>query len=207
MLDGYVSEKEQLAVMRKWWRENGKFLMIAIAIGLAIGFGWRYWRTFSMRRAENASVVYQSVLQADSQNKIATVQGGVTILMNDFSSSPYASLAALLSAKKAVAQNALSAALTKLQWVIKNSDQKSLKQIARINAARILLSQKNTAAAINELKIVNDKSFLPLIHWVKGDIEAQLGNAVAAKHEYTEAKTALAEFPPANDLLKQQLAQ
>ncbi len=207
MLDGYVSEKEQLESIQKWWRENGKFLMIAIIIGLAIGFGWRYWRTLSMHRAENASVVYQSVLQADSQNKITTAQGGATILMNDFSSSPYASLSALLFAKEAVAQNALPTALTKLQWVIKNSDQKSLKQIARIDAARILLSQKNTTAAMNELKIVDDKSFLPLVNWVKGDIETQLGNAVAAKQDYLAAKKALAEFPPANDLLKQQLAQ
>ena len=207
MLDGYVSEKEQIESIRKWWTENGKFIAIAIIIGLAIGFGWRYFHTFEKRRAENAAMVYQSVTQADAQGDITTAQGGAKVLMDQFLGSPYASLAALLSAKESVAQNQLPAALTQLQWVIKNSNQKRLQQVARIYAARILLAQHNSVAAMNELKIVNDKSFEPLINWVKGDIDAQNGDATKARAHYADAKSALAEFPPAVDFLDKQIAQ
>lgn len=207
MLDGYVSEKEQIESIKKWWQENGKFLLIAIVIGLAIGWGWRYWHTFQKTRAENAAMIYQSILQADSQNKIETVQGGVKILMEDFSSSPYASLAALLYAKEAVAKNQLPDALQKLQWVIKESNEKRLKQLARIYAARVLLAQNNSAAAMNELKIVDDANFDPLINWVKGDIYVKEGNAKKAQEYYTEAKNALAGFSPAVDFMDKQIAQ
>ena len=207
MLDGYVSEKEQIESIRKWWNENGKYIAIAVVIGLAIGFGWRYWHKLETRRAENASVIYQTILQADTQNNFTTVQGGAKILMNDFTSSPYASLAALLLAKENVVQNKLSDALTQLHWVIHNGSEKRLKQIARLNTARILLSQNNPQAAASELKIVDDKNFEPLINWVQGDIETQKGNTTKAQAHYQKAKNGLAGYPPATDLLNQLLAQ
>ncbi|OGT45604.1 MAG: hypothetical protein A3E82_08895, partial [Gammaproteobacteria bacterium RIFCSPHIGHO2_12_FULL_38_11] len=177
MLDGYVSEKEQIESIRKWWRENGKFLIIAIVIGLGIGFGWRYWHAVQVRHELKASMIYQSILQADADNKVSTVQGGATLLMRDYSASPYAALSALLFAKVAVAQNDLPAALSNLQWVIDHSNQKRLQQIARLNSARILLSQGKAADALMQLKTVSDKSFMPAIDWVKGDIDKQEGNA------------------------------
>ncbi|MCX7126172.1 MAG: tetratricopeptide repeat protein, partial [Gammaproteobacteria bacterium] len=201
------SEKEQIESVRKWWRENGKFLVIAIALGLAIGFGWRHWQAFQKNRTENASMIYQSVLVADSKNNTTTAQGGAVILMKEFSSTPYATLGALVFAKEAVAQNDLPAALSKLQWVIDHGDQKKLQQIARINSARILLSQGKTVDALTQLKVVNDKNFDPAIDWVKGDVYKQEGNTAKAKEYYTKAKTALTDFPPAANLLNLQLAQ
>ncbi|MCX7120486.1 MAG: tetratricopeptide repeat protein [Gammaproteobacteria bacterium] len=206
MLDGYVSEKEQIESIRKWWRANGKFLIIAIILGLGIGFAFRYWHTLKIRRETQASAIYQSVLDADTQNKITTAQGGAEILIKEFSSSPYAALGALLFAKEAVAQNNLPAALVKLQWVIDHADQKRLQQIARLNSARILLSQGKAADALAQLKTVNDKSFMPAIDWVKGDIYKQEGNAAKATEHYTKAKTALMGFDAAEALLTQQLA-
>jgi predicted negative regulator of RcsB-dependent stress response len=146
-------------------------------------------------------------VQAATQNNAATVIGGAQILMDKFSSTPYASLAALLSAKELVSQNKLPGALTQLQWIIKNSNEKRLQQIARINAARILLAQNNSVAAMNEIKTVNDKNFEPLIHWIKGDIYTKENNAEKARAEYSDAKSAFIEFPPAVDFLNKKIAQ
>lgn len=207
MLDGYVSEKEQLESIKKWWQENGKFIAIAIVLGLAIGLGWRYWHTIEKRRAENASMIYQSVLNANAKNKLSTVQGGAKILMENFSRSPYASLAALLAAKASVSNHQLPIALTQLQWIVQHAPQKRLKQIARLSIARILLAEGNATAALTELKTVDDKSFEPLIDWVKGDGYVQEKNAKLAQQYYTQAKNALAGFPPAVNFLNQQIAQ
>lgn len=207
MLDGYVSEKEQLEQIKKWWHENGKFIAIAIVVGLFIGLGWRYWHTMQIRYAENAAMIYQSVVQADSQNNTTTAQGGAKILMEKFSRSPYASLSALLWAKEAAAQNDLKTALSKLQWVITRGRENRLKQMARLSAARIFLAQNNFVAAANELKIVNDAHFQPLIDWVKGDIDAKQGDAEKAKAHYLASKNAFAGFQPAVDLLNKKIAQ
>lgn len=206
MLDGYVSEKEQIESIRKWWKANGRFLLVAILIGLGIGYGWRYWHTFEIRRAENAAMIYQSVLQADEKNNSVTVAGGAKILMEQFSSSPYASLSALLWAKELVAKNDLSNALIKLQWVVHEGDTNRLKQIARIESARILLAENKTSDAMNQLKIINDKSFLPIIEWVQGDIYSKEGNSKLAKNAYFQAKNGLSGFSPADSLLNQFLA-
>src|SRR3990167_9276946 len=153
MLDGYVSEKEQLESIAKWWKENGKWLITAIVIGLLLGFGWRYFHRIEMRRLENASMIYQSVLQADQQKQLTTSQGGAFILMKNFPKTPYASLAALLFAQEAISQNQFTVALTKLNWVIQHAKSVRQKQIARIAAARIFLSQNNTDAALKMLTV------------------------------------------------------
>lgn len=206
MLDGYISEKEQLESLRKWWNEHGKLIAIAIVIGLCGGFLWKYWRNVEVRYAENAAMLYQSVLNADAKNDTVTAQGGAKILMERYTHSPYASMAALLSAKESIVKNDLSAALTDLQWVIHHSKQKRLQQMARLDAARILLSQQKPALAMQQLKTVDDKSFQPLIDWVTGDINAAEGNKIAADTAYRKAKNAFADFPPAQQLMTRELA-
>ncbi len=207
MLDGYVSEKEQIESIRKWWHSNGKFILIAVVVGLSLGFGWKYWHQLQLRRDENAAMIYQSIIQADSQNNIKTAQGGAKLLVDQFPKTPYASLAALLSAKEFVSQANYADALTQLNWVIAHSDQPRLQQIARISAARILLSQNHPAEAMKTVSVVNDKYFAPLVAWVKGDIYTQQGDAKNAQANYAIAKDAFAQFPPAANLLNQLLAQ
>lgn len=207
MLDGYVSEKEQIESIRKWWHSNGKFIVIAVIIGLGLGFSWKYWHQLQLRRTENAAMIYQSVIQADSQNNVKTAQGGAKLLMDQFPKTPYASLAALLSAKESVAQTNYADALTQLNWVIAHSNQPRLQQIARISAARVLLSQNQPKAALKIVSVVNDEYFAPLIAWVKGDIYAQQGDAKNAQKNYAIAKNAFGQFPPAANLLNQLLAQ
>lgn len=206
MLDGYVSDREQIESIKKWWNDSGKHIVLAVVIGLALGLAWKYWHRILIRRSENASIIYQSVLQADQQNNFSTAQGGITMLMTHYTSTPYASLGALVFAKEAVSQNHLSLALTKIQWAIEHSRESRIKEIAQIYAARILLSQGKTQDALSQLKIVNDKQFQPVVNWVKGDIYSKEGNIQQATMHYDEAKKSFSDFPPAKTLLTEQLA-
>ena|SRR3989338_3707198 len=203
MLEGYVSEKEQLEAIGKWWKEHGKPLLVAVVIGLALGITWRFWHKLGIQRAQNASMLYQQVLQADSQNNFKKAEGGIDLLMQHYSSTPYATTGALLYAKEALLQNQLSVALEKLQWVIDHSALPRFKEMARINAARILLSQGKSADALTQLKTTDDKSFLPLVAWVKGDIFTAQGDTKKAQENYSKAKEGLADFPPAQAMLTQ----
>ena len=203
MLDGYVSEKEQIESIRRWWNEHGKLLLLAVGIGLLIGFSWRQWQKLQAQRAENAAVVYQQVLKADNDKQIKSVQGGVAILKQHFSGTPYASLGALLAAKEAVDQKQLPQALTELQWVIDHGTVARLKEIARIEAARVLLAQSKPKDAEALMKKTDDKGFAPLVSFVKGDIATQEGDAKSAQKYYSDAKNGLADFPPAADMLSQ----
>ena len=203
MLDGYVSEKEQLESIKKWWDNNGKFIAIAIIIGLLLGFAWRYWHQMQLRLDDNASMLYQSVVVADAKNNFKTAQGGAAILMKNFANTPYASLAALLSAKEWAEQKQYDQAMTQYQWVITHSNVTRLQQIARISAASLLLTRNQPDAALKIISVVNDKHFEPLIAWVKGDIDMQKGDIKNARKNYQIAKNALAPFPPAANYLSQ----
>ena len=35
----YMTDKEQIQQIKEWWGDQGKWLALAIAIGLALGFG------------------------------------------------------------------------------------------------------------------------------------------------------------------------
>lgn len=183
-----LTDKEQIELIKKWCREYGVVIGIAIVIGLAVGFGWRYWHRHKVVKAEQASIIYTEMQNAASQKKFTVAQALAARLMTQYRSTPYAGMGALLSARDAVLQSNLKLALDKLQWVIKNSKMASLKQIARVRAARILLATKQYQAALNILKTVDDPMYQPLIDSVKGDIYRALGKNKLAQQSYQAAK-------------------
>ena len=186
-----LSDKEQVELLKKWLREYGVAITVAIIFGLGLGFGWRYWHRHKIEQAEHASMVYQQLQVAASQNQFNIARMLATQLINKYHSTPYASMAALLWARDAVLQNNLKLALAKLQWVVKNGKTVSLKQIARLRAARILLAQKKYQPALNLLKTVDDPVYQPLVDSVKGDIYGAMGKTALAKKSYKFAQSGL----------------
>jgi len=206
MLDGYVSEKEQIESMRKWWKESGKWLLLAIIIGLALGFGWRYWHAYQARRAVVASVIYQTVLQAEATHHNTQMQTGTQQLMKNYAGSPYASLSALILTKKMVDKNQLPKALFVAQWVIAHSSQKQFQEMGRIDAARIFLAENKPQQALQVLQKTSDAAFSPLVSWVKGDIYIKMHRTKTALEYYEKAKSGLRTFPPALHYVNQQIS-
>lgn len=184
-----LTDKEQIELIKKWWNQYGKIALIAIIVGLAIGFGWRYWRQHKIVQAENASMVYEQLQDAAAQKQFAKTAPLAQKLIKDYRDTPYASMGALIAARDAVLQNNLQLALTKLQWIINNTKSNSLKQIARLRSARILLAQKKYQAAINTLKTVDDPVYRPLINSVKGDIYHAMGKTAQANQFYHAAQS------------------
>lgn len=203
-----MTNREQAEMLKKWWKDYGRAIAIAIVIGLIVGFGWRYWHKHQQKQAEQASLLYQSMSALDYQKKPKLARKFAQQLMQDYRRSPYAAFAALWSAKEAVQKNNLAAALANCQWVLKNSKVASFKQIARLRAARILLAQKKSNEALAMLSTVNDKTFEPLIENVKGDIYTAMGNNKAARKAYQAAKVGMSSAIGTTDpLLDMKLAQ
>ncbi len=137
-----MTDSEQVDMIKKWWKAYGRAIAIAVAIGLIVGFGWKYWHQHQNKKAEQASLLYQNMSALAFQKKTKQAEQLSQQLRKEHSNSPYASFAALWSAKEAIAEKNLSSAFENFQWVIKHSHMNSIKQIARIRAARILLARK-----------------------------------------------------------------
>ena len=100
----YDSEKEQVEALKRWWKENGRMVVLGLVIGLGGTFGWNGWQSWRNTQAENASLTYQSLLAAAAQSDVEQVNSRGMALLNDYPESGYAPLAALVMAKSAVTE-------------------------------------------------------------------------------------------------------
>ncbi len=184
----FSSDQDQVEQLKKWWHSYGKVLITAIVIGLAAGYGWKYWQAQKLVNAESASMMYQEVLMAEmsvTENKTAPL---IKALKTEYPSTPYAALASLMAAKNAVAEKKLPEALAALDWVITKSSVKEFKQIAYLRKARVLSAQKKYDQALAILKLVNDDVFSPAADVIRGDVYVAKGDMQLASQAYLAAK-------------------
>lgn len=184
----HAHDKEQIEMLAKWWRDYGRGILVAIIIGLIVGLGWKYWRDHKQAHQANASREYMVLLEYSFANKPVSVEAELIKIKRDYSDTPYAALSSLMVAGNQVTQGKLDQAIKNLQWVTKHSKVNSFKQIAAINLARILVSQKKYPQALEMLDHQYDKSFAPMVLTVKGDIYQAQGNKQKAFDAYSQAQ-------------------
>lgn len=182
-----MSDKEQIQMVKDWWKNNGTAIMAAVLIFLIGNFGWRYWQNYNVQKSQRASLVFTQMLNAKAQNKSAETKLFAKHLMQDFSGSYYADMAALTMAKEDVNANNLNDAFSDLQWILKHSHAENIKQIARIHGAKVLLAEKKPQDALNMLAAIDDKAFLPLVNETKGDVLLMMGDKNGATQAYKDA--------------------
>lgn len=183
----HMSDQEQKQLIKDWWKKYGNAILAGILVFAVVNFSWRYWQQYQYQKMEGSSLMYMQMLGSAEQQKPDEAKLFAKKLMDDFSSTPYASLAAFSLAKEAVGKNDLDVAFVNLDWVIKHAKSDAFKQIAKIRAARILLAQKKSQEALDLLNNIDDKSFLAAIDEAKGDALIVLGKNDAAAKVYKEA--------------------
>lgn len=202
----YESEDQQIEAIKRWWKENGKFTIFIIVIALAASFGWRYWQQYQQKESTQASFLYEQALQSMSQENDATFTKVADELQQNYHRTPYAVMAALLEARQDVADKKYSSALTKLNWVIKESDNVTMVAMARIRAARILNTQKQYQDAITMLAKVTSSAFAPVKYEVQGDAFAGLGDDAKAKAAYEQSLAAMSKTEAMYPIVQMKLA-
>lgn len=206
-MPAYETDQEQMEMLRKWFKENGKWLLTAIVFGILAGFGWHIWQKQNNQRNEQASSLYEQLLAANEQNNPQTINEMSEEMVKRYPKTEYAALATLIAAKTAIYQNNNSGALNKLQWVIDHSASASLRQIARLRRARVQLSQNQPDEAQKTLSIVNDKTYQPAIDEVQGDIYSAKGDSAKAHQYFQSAQSGFSSLLGEDMLLSLKIAQ
>lgn len=197
----YMTDKEQIQQIKEWWNDHGKWLAVAVAIGLVLGFGWRYWQMYKHQRSEKAATLYQTMLNAEALNKKGVATQYIKQLQAHYSHSPYTALAVFNAAKDDVANKKYQDALSKYIWVEGHNSTSSFRQIARIRAARVLIAMKKYDEAMQQLAVTTNKYFEPMIENVRGDIFEAQGNNDAALKAYRKAKEGYSRINVANPIM------
>jgi predicted negative regulator of RcsB-dependent stress response len=183
----HLSDQEQKQLLKDWWKKYGNTILIAL-LAFALGnFSWQYWQQYKHKKTDNASLVYVQMINAREIKKPEEALLFAKHLVQDFASTPYASLAAFTLAQDAVVKNNLTEALAQLNWIVKHSCNNKFRQIARLRAARILLAQGKAQDAVTMLSKVDDQGFLALIDEVKGDALMALNKKNDAAKHYQDA--------------------
>jgi len=183
----YASEQEQIDAIKKWWKENGKAVIIGAVLGFGSLIGWQQWQANVQMQRESASMEYD-VMLADLENKnFQEVKDRGAHILNAYQSTSYAALSAMSLAKIYVEEGDFSAARTYLQVVIDQDKQPQLKQVAQLRLARLLLADGDAAQALSQLKAVKVGGFGAVVNELEGDIQVALGNRDMARAAYQRA--------------------
>jgi predicted negative regulator of RcsB-dependent stress response len=174
-----MTNKEEAQLLMSWWKNYGQGIVIAVVIGLIIGFGYRYWKSHRTEQAMAASVLFQ---QYQAQSHMAPVQSSATLgaMKKEFSSSVFTQLAALSKASELATNKSYPQALALLKPVQAKAALPILQELASIRAARIYLQLKRPQKALGVLAQASDNSLQPVIESVQAQAYGQLGQSAKA---------------------------
>ena len=181
------TEQEELEALQKWWKENGRAVVIGLVLGLGGVFGWQTWQGHVEASAEQLSVVYQVLIDTAATSRHAEAVQQADAIITEHPGSEYAALAGLLGAKSALANGQPDEAGRLLDSVIDNADRAELRDVARIRKARLLLDQGRGDTGLAILEQVGSAAFVATVEELRGDILVVSRNKKAAAKAYEAA--------------------
>jgi predicted negative regulator of RcsB-dependent stress response len=185
-MDEYLSEKEQIDLIKRWWRENGWFLIGGVAV-FAIGwFGWQQYQAYRQRVAEEAAALYLELGAAVEDDDRDRADELLARLASEFESSAYLDQGRLLLASENLIRDT-QRSIDELTAVMEGSRDEGTSMIARLRLARVLAYDEQFERALEVLNVSDTGEFEARFSEVRGDVHAAMGNVEAAISAYTDA--------------------
>lgn len=184
-MDEYLSEKEQIEAIRRWWRENGWYLVGGVAIATLAYVGYGQYQDYRDRRNEEAASLYAELAQALTDDSGRSDEL-LAKLRAEHPKSPYTHQAGLLLAREYLIPDTARAE-SELRRVMTESSDPGLAFVARLRLARVLIYRQSYPEALQVLDVEDPGEFAARLNDLKGDVHAAMGDIDAARTAYTEA--------------------
>lgn len=181
------TEQEELEALQKWWKENGRAVVVGLVLGLGGVFGWTTWQSQVEATAEGVSVVYQSMVDMAAADDHAEALLRAEQIIQDHPESEYAALSGLLGAKSALAAGRGADADRLLGWVVENAARAEIRDLARIRSAQLLLDEGKGDAGLELLAQIKSPAFTAIVDELRGDILVDNQQSDAAAKAYESA--------------------
>ncbi len=186
-MDEFLSDKEQVERLKKWWLENYKSILAGVIIAAAIIFGWRWWQHRTQVRSLTASMMYNQMGAVLAANNGPPALKIANELIDNYSDTPYASQAALTMAQHDIGMDKPDDAMQMFTWVVNHSKDDGLKLLANLRLARVKLMVGDPQAALDVLARMQPGGFAALYDDLRGDAYLKLGQADKARTAYQQA--------------------
>lgn len=198
-------EQDELEKLKAWWKTYGNALLLGIALGLAMLFGYKYWSQYKQEQAETASAIYDNLLEDYRQEKFDAVKEASSRLIDEYASTPYAGLAAMIVARINFETEKAEAGREQLRWAMEHATDGGTRHVARLRLARVLADAGEVDSALALLE-VNDIAGFELDYYeLRGDLVALKGNKREARNAYQEALKHLDDLPQYRPILNMKL--
>jgi predicted negative regulator of RcsB-dependent stress response len=188
-----LEEQEQLEELKTWWKMHGnRVTAIVVALALA-ALAWQGWNLWQRKQSAEASALYVAIQQAAAAGDAKRVRDIAGELIDKYSHTSYAGMAALLSARVQVDSGDAKTARAELVWAAENAGDEPSRDLARLRLAALLLDEKAYDEALKQLAKEPVAAIVPRFDELKGDILAAQGKPAEAKAAYQNALTKLDE--------------
>ena len=171
------SDDEKAEELKTWWKENGTSVIAGVALTIGGMFGYQQWQQYKLDQSEGASRLYAKISKSNTDSADALKQ-----LNSDYSSTSYASLAALATAKSSCEAGKIDDCIEQLK-IASESSQDSVASIAKLRLARTLINAGKLEEAQSLLSAKMPAAYASLITELTGDVHY-------AKKEYDKAREA-----------------
>lgn len=183
----YDSDHEQVEALKTWWSENGTSVLVGVVLGIGGLVGWRAWVAYQENQARAASTYYAAMFEAAAASNEEAVLTNTQTLINEYASTPYAALAALELAKTRAGSDDLEAAAEQLRWAIDHARQDTIRDVAKIRLARVLVTQDKHDEALALLVEPLPAAYTGLAEEIRGDVYVAKGEIDKARAAYERA--------------------
>jgi len=188
----YFNEHDQGEAVKKWLKENGGAIIMGLVIAFGGLFGFRQWQAWEVNQQKGAAAEFEVMSQLLAEDQLDSAMANYQTLKDDYSDSPYASLAALQMARARLEAGQVDLALNLYRFVMENGTPAAIQLVARERLARLLLDQGEAGDALAALEVDGKAAgFEAAFAEVRGDIHAALGQNEQAIASYQQALDAL----------------
>jgi predicted negative regulator of RcsB-dependent stress response len=182
-----LEEQEKIDGLKSWWEVYGTLAIIIVATFVAGIFGTQAWKYYQKQQSDQTVELFISLQGIDESGDSEKIRDAARLLTEGFPGSGYASRAALISARASIDAKDIKNARNQLQWVLVNTEEIELKDIARLRLAGLLLDEKKHDEALKLLESKHSEFFDSLYGDLKGDVFADKGSISEARAAYKMA--------------------
>ncbi len=190
MVEDYLNDRDQEEALRNWWRENWKWILAGVALGLGLLAGYQYWQGYRGQQAGSAAKLYADFQKALAGNDVEQAGRLLTDLADGHGTSAYTQQGHLLLAKHDADVGRFDDAIKHLRQVVDTSRDEELAHVARLRLARLLIQTGKHDEALQTLDVEKAGAFLAQVREIRGDALVAKGDAQGARAEYAAALSA-----------------
>ena len=183
----YSTEEQQAEELQKFWKQNGKTIIIGIIMGVIGILGWEQFKSYRQGVMEENTYTYMTVIKNLNADYNENTVKATEKLIKDQDGSIYAELAAFNLATLAVDQkNDIEKAMVNLEISAKSSDD-ALASISKLRLARVYAQEQRFDDAYKLLNELNDEIYGATVSELVGDFKLLQGKNDEARAAYQKA--------------------